>query len=231
MVRIVDQEEAVLILAGYVLPEITDSSDKSFQFQLAKESVATVPGKLREFFSYMTTPRFRADVYLAISNAGGNISDVDQMISQGLIRVVSPGHNDASLDSLAGLRLVPLGYKVDHPHLDGEESIVYVGNSAEATKVCAISALLASVLWDDEDAEDFPSTVRRLGLEAGWRSDVAIRLALSDLDGLLAHGLARWDNLLEAQIQPQKAVIKQTSVLEPSASGTFLKIKKFFQRK
>lgn len=226
--RLVDQDKPILVFAGHVLPGDSNDSDELFQVKLAKDFVVTLPVKIRGFFTFMATPQYRDDVYIAIANAGGNISDVDRMLETDLIRVVPPGHNDISLDALSGIKLVPIGFKVKLPKIDEASSLVYVGHSEDATKVCPISTLLASVLWESEQKEDFPNAVRRLGIEAGLRGDIVIRLALSDLDGLLSHGLARWENLVEPKQKSQQRVLEEVSGIAPASSLSPLdRIRKF----
>lgn len=224
MVRLVDQDEPVLVFTGYVLPELSKERTGTFQVKMAKDSVVTLPVKIQEFFSFMATPRLREDVYIAIANAGGNIADVDRMLETDLIRVVPPGQTDLSLDALVGLKLIPMGFKVNKQDENENSIVVYVGGSEDATDVFPISTLLADILWDDVD-EDFPASVRRIGLESGWRSDIAIRLALADLDGLLGHGFARWENLLEPKQAIQRQVLTQVAEEDTTNRSPFARIK------
>lgn len=211
MVRLVDQDEPVLVFTGYVLPEFSHKPSDKIRVKMTKNSIVTLPAKIHDFFSFMTTPQYKDDVYIAIANAGGNISDVDRMLETALIRVVPPGHNDISLYALSGLKLVPIGYKVTLPEIAVSSSRVYIGHREDQNVVCSISPLLAAVLWDAEEDEDFSDAVRRLGVEAGLRDDIAIRQALSDLDELLGHGLARWENLTDPKPATQRPVSNHTA--------------------
>jgi hypothetical protein len=231
MVRFINQDEPVLVFTGYILPKKPHQPEGFFQVKLAKDFVVTLPVKIQDFFTFMAAPQYRADVYIAIASAGGNISDVDRMLATDLIRVVSPTDNDVSLDALSGLHLVPIGYKVNLQETEAPSTLVYVGHGEDATKVCPIYPLLASVLWEAEDDEDFPSAVRRLGVEADLRSDVAIRHALLDLDGLLANGLARWENLVEPKQRRQQKVLEEVSGVVSPPQSPLGRIRKFLQLK
>lgn len=226
MVKLVDQDKPVLVFTGYVLPEDSKEPSDTFQVKLAKDFTVTLPVKIREFFSFVATPRYKDDVYIAIANAGGNIADVDRMLETDLIRAVPPGHNDTSLYALSGLKLVPIGHKVKLPETAVSSNLVYVGDREDSSSVCPVSPLLASILWEAEEDEDFPDAVRRLGVEAGLRDDIAIRLVLSDLDGLLGYGLARWESLVEPKQQRQRKVLEDVLEGKSISPSIFSRIRR-----
>ncbi|MBE4719519.1 hypothetical protein [Pseudarthrobacter sp. AB1] len=197
MAQFVDQDEPVIMLVGQILTEESVEDGSSFKLLVAENTVVEVPGLLRDFLTYLETPRYESDVLSWVADAGGSASDVKKLVDAGRLRRVPQGPSESALNAFAGLRLVPMCYRVRVSESGG--SVVYVGHTPDATAVQPISWLLAEALRDPRDGEDFPSAVRRLAADSGLRMDQTVRLALSDLDGLLAHKLARLGLVKPAQ--------------------------------
>lgn len=230
MAKVVAQDESVLVLAGYVIPDETKKPTDPFKLKVARQSTMTVPGQLRDFFNYIETPRSRYEVYEAISFAGGNIADVDRMIETTRFRTLPLGKDDVALDALSGLQLIPLGHKVRMPKVPGSENIAYIGDNEDGDKVFPVSPLMAAVLWNSGEEEDFPAAVRRLGIELGLRSDTALELCFTDLITLLEHGLARWDPLGDVK-DPASTTTQQAASSQPTKrSFDLLSLVKAFLR-
>lgn len=228
MVKLIDQEHDVLVFAGHVIPADTQVPQETIQVKMAKSSINNVHPKFSDFFTYVSTPHYKTEVYRAIVTAGGNIEDIDRMLHNGQFRVVSPGSNDVSLDALANLKLVPVCHKVKVNRPERPESLLYLGAEEESTSVCPVDKLFAAVLWEGGDDEDFPTAVRRLGIEMNYPSDTAVRKCLASLDEVLAHNLARWENLTDppmAPIQPTGSLLDERLTQTYRVSNPFTRLK------
>jgi hypothetical protein len=186
LTKFLDQTEPVIVLVGHIIP----GEPTRHQLLVSPGSVVDYPDELHSLLVYLQTPRCLSEVLAWVQEAGGEASDVQKLLDAGRLRQVPPGPSEASLDAFKGLRLVPMGYRVQESE---GGSVVYIGATEDATAVLAISWLLAAALDESPDHDDFPSTIRQFAAEAGVRGDQTIRLGLTDLDGLLAHGLARFE--------------------------------------
>jgi hypothetical protein len=228
MVKLIDQEHDVLVFAGHVIPAETQVPQETIQVKMAKSSINNVHPRFSDFFAYVSTPRYKAEVYQAIVNAGGNIEDIDRMLQNGQFRVVSPGTNDISLDSLANLRLVPTCHKVKVNRPETSESLAYLGEKEDSTSIYPVDRLFAAVLYAGKEDEDFPTTVRRLGIEMSYPSESAILRCFESLDEVLTHKLAHWDNLTDppmAPIQPRGSLLDDRLTQSYKASNPFARLK------
>lgn len=228
MVKLIDQEHDVLVFAGHVIPADSQVPQETIQVKMAKSSINNVHPKFADFFAYVSTPHYKTEVYQAIANAGGDIADIDRMLHNGQFRVVLPGANDLSLDALKDLRLLPTCHKVKVDRKETSESLVYLGAEEDATDVCPVDQLFAAVLYAGKEDEDFPTAVRRLGIEMSYSSDNAIMKCLETLDEILGHGLARWENLTDppmAPIQPTGSLMTKHLTQTYKASNPLTRLK------
>lgn len=189
MVRIINQTEPVVVLAGHVLPDELSDVQGSFQVLIRDDIVVDSPAMLRDFLIYISTPRLRSQVLDRISSEGGTEQDLDQLILSGRVLELPVGGPAAQLSAFSGVRLVPMGFPVDFPWSSG--AVVYIGPDERSTQVLPVSPLLGSAMWEQRAGEDLPSTTARLTADTGLSHDEASRLVLHDLDALLHHKLAR----------------------------------------
>lgn len=228
MVKLIDQEHDVLVFAGHVIPADPQVPQETIQVKMAKSSINNVHPKFADFFAYVSTPHSKTEVYQAIANAGGDIADIDRMLHNGQFRVVAPGANDLSLDALKDLRLVPTCHKVKVDRTETPESLVYLGAEEDAAEICPVDQLFAAVLYAGQEDEDFPTAVRRLGIEMNYPSESAIMKSLESLDAVLAHRLARWENLTDppmTPIQPTDSAMREHLTHTYRASNPFARLK------
>lgn len=228
MVKLIDQEHDVLVFAGHVIPADPQVPQEKIQVKMAKSSTNNVHPKFADFFAYVSTPHYKTEVYQAIVNAGGDIADIDRMLHNGQFRVVSPGSDDLSLDALKDLKLIPTCHKVKVDRKETPESLVYLGAEEDPDDICPVDQLFAAVLYDVKEDEDFPTAVRRLGIEMNYPSERAIIKSFENLDDVLAHQLARWENLTDppmAPIQPTGSLVTEHLTQNYKTSNPFARLR------
>lgn len=207
MVRYVDQDEPVMVLVSSILP--TEDTQHSFSVMLAEDNVVEVPAAQRELFDYLRAGQLYSDSLQWVTSRGGNEKTITGLVKAGHVRILPPGPSPEMLSALNGLRLVPLGVKVEVPDL--LSNLVAIGKDSSTTDPVFPSWLLGAVLWESQAGEDFPHAVRRLGkrqpptdgmdsrekdLFGGVLSEAQmIRMSFTWLDVLLSEGLVRFEQV------------------------------------
>lgn len=187
MAHLAGSSDPLIFLVGRILTKEETSDTNSIQVQVGHNSVVDAPIELADFLDFISTPRLESEVLAWISEAEGTAQDLEGLISSGRLRRVSGETLPEQLNSLKGLRLVPLGFPVDVPSAGGE--VVYVAREEGSTQVRPISALLGAELWNSQSTEDLPSTVARQQANGSSRENLA-RMAMNDVKMLLSTDLA-----------------------------------------
>lgn len=100
-----------------------------------------------------------------------------------------------TLDAFAGTHLVLTGAVVREADTEAGR-IVYIGEDESASRATAVSWLLAEVLQQQYDGDDFPTLVRRMSRchDGDHTVEELLRMSLTGIDELLAHWLARLEH-------------------------------------
>lgn len=184
MAYLPDHREPILILAGTLVDEGSETSD-TVLLALDDTHAVSAPGELRAFLRYLERPRDRSAAQRWLGPHGHASGLIDQLIAARRLLQVDPSSPEGVLASFAGHRVVPTSRPVDVPHPAG---LIYLRKTEWGT-AAPISPLLAQAMWFSNPGEDLPSAARRF--TGGMDAAVAARSALGGLGGALELGLAR----------------------------------------
>lgn len=142
MVRYIDQDEPVVVLVSSILP--TEDTQNSFSVMLSEDNIVEMPAAQRELFDYLRTGQLYSDALHWATSRGGSEKTITDLVKAGHVRILPPGPSSEMLSALKGLRLVPLGVKVEVPDL--LSSLVAIGKDTSSTDPVLPSWLLGAVL-------------------------------------------------------------------------------------
>lgn len=191
MAQIAGQSEPTLVLAGRVIPrELNDGADGVLVL-VEPNTVVDAPEELRDFLTFMHTPRLRSEVLERVASEGGTPDDVAALVESGRLLQLEGESAWQLVNCFSGYRVVATCVAREPWSSHGQ--VLWVALDETATKMFPTHPFCGSVMWERRDAEDLPATIARLSSQVGVNREefAGFVLGRSGLGALLALDLAR----------------------------------------